>query len=272
MAIGVTIEPFVVPPARGWMRRRASTDGQRVIAIGDIHGRWDLLETLIRAVEQHVTTGPAIPNQLVFLGDFIDRGPDSRRVVDFLRSAQKNSPRVHVLLGNHEQAMLHSVEGNSDAQGMWLEHGAAATLRSFGADLPHPGEDNYAFGARIAGALGAETIDWLRDLPLSFRLGGYFFCHAGVRPGRSLGKQSVEDLLWIREAFLDSERQHGAVIVHGHSVAEDIEIRPNRIGVDTGAYRTGKLSAVILSDSGNWAISTQDDAAPARRRMTGAHS
>lgn len=261
MAIGVTIEPFAVPPPRGWMRRRAGTDGQRLIAIGDIHGRWDLLEALIRAIEQHVTTGPAIPNQLVFLGDFIDRGPDSRRVLDFLRSAQQNSPRVHVLLGNHEQALLHSVEGDSHAQAMWLEHGAAATLRSYGTGLPAPEEDSYAFGARVAAALGANTIDWLRDLPLSFRLGGYFFCHAGVRPGRSLGKQSTEDLLWIREAFIESERAHGAVVVHGHSIAEDIEIRHNRIGIDTGAYRTGKLSAVLLCDTGNWVISTGDASA-----------
>lgn len=259
MAIGVTIEPFTVPPSRGWLTRHARTDGQRIIAIGDIHGRWDLLEALIKAVEEQVTAGPAIPNHLVFLGDVIDRGPDSRRVVDFLRSAQINSPRVHVLLGNHEQALLHAIEGDAHAQRMWLEHGAASTLRSFGTGLPLADEDSYAFGARVAAAVGADTIDWLRDLPLSFSLGGYFFCHAGVRPGRALGKQSVEDLLWIRDAFLESEKRHGAVIVHGHSVSDEVEVRHNRIGVDTGAYRTGKLSAVILSDTGNWRISTHQE-------------
>ncbi|WP_404338510.1 metallophosphoesterase family protein [Sphingomonas sp. MMS12-HWE2-04] len=259
----MTIEPFTVPPSRGWLARQARTDGQRIIAIGDIHGRWDLLEVLIKAIERHVTQEPAIPNHLVFLGDFIDRGPDSRRVVDFLRSAEQNSPRVHVLLGNHEQAMLHAVEGDANAQRLWLEHGAASTLRSFGTGLPLSDEDSYAFGARVATAAGADTIDWLRDRPLSFSLGGYFFCHAGVRPGRALGKQSVEDLLWIRDAFLHSDRRHGALIVHGHSIAEDVEIHHNRIGVDTGAYRTGKLSAVVLSDLGNWTISTHEAEAQA---------
>lgn len=260
MAIRVTLEPFVMPPPRGWSRRRASTAGQRIIAIGDIHGRWDLLEALIRGIEQHVAADPTIPNQLVFLGDFIDRGPDSSRVLAFLRSAQRNSPRVHVLLGNHEQALLHCVEGDPHAQRMWLEHGAAATLRSFGTEQPAPGEDSYAFGARVASALGPDTIDWLRDLPLSFRLGSYFFCHAGVRPGRSLGKQDAEDLLWIRDVFLQSERMHGAVVVHGHSITDGIDIRHNRIGIDTGAYRTGRLSAVILSEHKTWTISTCDNA------------
>lgn len=260
MAIAVTVQPFELPRARGLLQRNASTDGQRLIAIGDIHGRWDLLAALIKTIEQHVGGGPKGNDQLLFLGDFIDRGPDSRRIIQFLRTAQSNSRRVHVLLGNHEQALLHAIEGDPDAQRLWLDHGAAATLASFDIALPQPGEGHRAFGTRVAASIGADTVDWLRDLPSSRRFGSYFFCHAGIRPGRALYRQSVDDLIWIRDAFIASERRHGAVIVHGHTIANDVEVRHNRIGVDTGAYRTGKLSAVILSDGGNWVLSTGEEA------------
>jgi serine/threonine protein phosphatase 1 len=259
MGIAVTVRPFDLPPPRGLWRRAAGTDGQRLIAIGDIHGRWDLLAALIKTIEAHVAAAPKRLDQLVFLGDFVDRGPDSQRIIRFLRTAQANAPRVHVLLGNHEQALLHAIEGDADAQRLWLDHGAEATLASYGIALPGPNEDRLAFATRVATAIGPDTIDWLRDLPSSLRFGGYFFCHAGIRPGRPLRHQTVDDLIWIRDAFIDSDRHHGAVIVHGHTITPEIDIRHNRIGVDTGAYRTGRLSAVILGDDGNWALSTAPD-------------
>ncbi|UYY57048.1 metallophosphoesterase family protein [Sphingomonas sp. S2-65] len=262
MAIEIHSRAFEAPMIRGWRSRRARTAGQRLIAIGDVHGRWDLLDALLKAIEQHIATTPEVPSRLIILGDFIDRGPDSARVLRFLRSVTRQSERATVLLGNHEQALLHTIEGDTAAQRLWLAHGAAATLASFDTPPPQQHEFGPAFAVRAAQAIGPETIDWLRDLPLSLRIGDYFFCHAGVRPGRKLDRQSGEDLLWIREAFLADQRSYGAIVVHGHSIVGEAEIRHNRIAVDTGAYRTGLLSAVILDEPRNWVVSVRQTGNP----------
>lgn len=263
MSIEVSVEPFELPSLGRWRRRPAGTAGQRLIAIGDVHGRWDLLAHLLKAIEAQIESSPALPSRLILLGDLVDRGPNSRRVAEFLRDVQRNSTRVAVLLGNHEQALLDSIEGNPHAQAMWLEHGGLETLASYGVAPPGEDEDCADFGARVARALGADTIDWLRDLPLSLHIGDYFFCHAGIRPGRALARQAGSDLLWIRDAFLDSDRRHPAIIVHGHSISEEVEIRHNRIGLDTGAYRTGILSAAILTDESTCIISARGAPDPA---------
>jgi serine/threonine protein phosphatase 1 len=160
-------------------------------------------------------------------------------------------------MGNHEAALLESLEGDERAQRIWLEHGGEATLESFGIAPPSCDESSDAFADRLKQSLSPATIRWLRKLPYSTQSGSYYFCHAGVRPGVKLEEQNPDDLLWIRQEFLDSEDHFGAVVVHGHSICgEAIEIKHNRISVDTGAYNSGILSAIGLQDSERWVLAT----------------
>lgn len=241
---------------RGWLRARPRPKpGERIYAIGDVHGRFDLFQLLLERIEaDNRLRNPHCRPRIIVLGDVIDRGPESRLLLKLLMRAQTEVPQVDILLGNHEAALLDSLTGDEHAQAMWLAFGGLATLHSYGIDPPAAGEDPFAFADRIVAGIGAPMIEWLRELPLHLQSGNYFFCHAGIRPGVALEKQSTEDLLWIRDDFLTSTRDHGAVIVHGHSIADGVMILPNRIGVDTGAYRTNTLSAVALEADQAWVI------------------
>lgn len=230
-------------------RRRGKLDAakdSRVFAIGDVHGRWDLLAVLIRAIEEKAADLPLMPTKFVILGDFIDRGPDSAKIMDLLMRACRSHDSFVVLKGNHEASLIAAAQGDGDAQRLWLKHGGLATLDSFGIAPPQPGEDRFQFAERLQTGIGVEALEWLMELPTFLSEPPFFFCHAGVRPGRSLHRQVEEDMLWIRSAFMESTRDHGAIIVHGHSVVDDVEVCSNRISLDTGAYYTGVLSAVML--------------------------
>lgn len=264
--------------ARGSSRPEAAP-GERVYAIGDVHGRLDLLRSLLRTLDADAAGLAREATRIVFLGDLIDRGPHSRQVLELVRFLQRRDPeRVVVLLGNHEAMLLAAVEGDPSAQRMWLKTGGDDTLRSYRID---PAEFVRLTAAKRAGLLrrtiGPKMIAWLEARPLAWRSGGYFFCHAGVRPGVSLDKQRREDLLWIRREFLDSTSAHGAVVVHGHSETEAAQAAPNRINVDTGAWRSGELTAVGLQGPFRWFVSTAHrylnrgdlDAALARRAGQG---
>jgi serine/threonine protein phosphatase 1 len=169
----------------------------------------------------------------------------------------QNFDRVVVLCGNHEEMLLASADGNASAQRLWLETGGDATLRSFGLDpTEFMRRAPLNRGDALRQAVGRDMLAWLEALPLVYRSGGYFFCHAGVRPRVPLDEQRREDLLWIRREFLEDEGFHGAVIVHGHSETDEVEVRLNRINVDTAAHRSGKLTAVGLQGSLRWFIST----------------
>lgn len=223
--------------------------GERIYAVGDVHGCYDLLRDLLdRIGEHHSALPPASALHIVFLGDIVDRGPDSRKVMELLYDLQQRSARIVVLLGNHEEAMLQALGGDLDMLSSWMKVGGAATVRSFGLEPFHRGDDAADYLRRLRATIPSEWIAWLRALPLTARSGDYFFCHAGIRPGVALRRQSRDDLLWIRDEFLDDERSHGAMIVHGHSIDPLVEFRPNRIGIDTGAYRTGELTALYLQD------------------------
>jgi serine/threonine protein phosphatase 1 len=231
--------------------------GERIYAVGDVHGRMDLLLQLLSQIEQDDSLREPRRKRLIFLGDLIDRGPKSKEVVSLLSQAQRSAKRLLVLMGNHEAALLDTLDGDEDAQKMWLAHGGAATLDSFGINPPEEGESAASFADRMKQHLPPALVRWLRNLPLSMQSGSYFFCHAGVRPGVKLAHQRPEDLLWIRRDFLESDGDHGAVIVHGHSVCGDsVEITHNRINLDTGAYNSGILSAIGLQDDEQWVLST----------------
>lgn len=238
-----------------------TADDERIYAIGDIHGCYDLLRGLLDKIAQHQASLPRPSRlRLVILGDFIDRGPASARVIQLLRSAGENTDALTVLLGNHEEMMLNALAGDAEAKHAWLRHGGEATLASFGLDPA----DVQSIEARAAAAMMREAvtqpvIDWLRTRPVMARSGDYVFCHAGLRPGVPIADQARDDLLWIRDDFLKADAPiERSVVVHGHSIAASVEQYPHRIGIDTGAYRTGILTAIYLEGSARAILSTAD--------------
>jgi serine/threonine protein phosphatase 1 len=232
----------------------------RVYAIGDIHGRIDLLETLIDRIQADVIRRPHASMRIIILGDFIDRGPGSAKIVDLLIHL-KTEPHVIVLRGNHEAIMLDAYSGDHSAMDLWLEHGGLATLESFGAELGEIEIDDTRAMIKLARrVIPRRVIAWIAKLPTHVQFGQYYFVHAGIRPGVPLCDQQDEDRLWIRQVFTECAHDHGAVIVHGHTVNEGgVSFAPNRIGVDTGAYRTGLLSAVAVQGDRLWTIDTRPD-------------
>lgn len=236
----------------------ATDAGERIYAIGDVHGRLDLLRDLLKRVEEHhAALPPAAATHVILLGDLVDRGPDAAGVLKTMFEVQQRSDRIIVLKGNHEDAMVRAVDGEPGMIGIWKKIGGLATVRSFGFDEALIEGDPGRLIAALRAKLGRPMLDWLRNLPLTAQSGDYLFCHAGIRPGVPLKRQQRTDLLWIREDFLGDARDHGAVIVHGHSIATEVETRDNRIGIDTGAYRTGVLTALYLEGTERDIIATQ---------------
>jgi len=240
--------------------RRDATTGLsgagRIYAIGDIHGRLDLLHDLIDMLHADARGRPPLRNRVVILGDFIDRGPDSRQLIDLFIRHQ--SADFIVLKGNHEAAMVDAIRGDIAALDLWMQYGGDATLRSFGvAESIITSDDPQILIRAARKAIPKRSIKWIDSLPLFHRAGPYFFVHAGILPGVPLARQAAKDMLWIRQDFTENEDIHDAMIVHGHTAYEEgVFFGSNRIGVDTGAYRTGRLSAVGIEVDARWAIST----------------
>ncbi len=230
--------------------------GQRVYAVGDVHGRIDLLYQLLQMLERDNAERAPMQTILVFLGDLIDRGPASRQVADRVR-AGVNWAKTIALIGNHEAVMLDVLDGHVETLSQWLHFGGIETLESWG--IPR---QKIEMGTRIEilealrAAVTQEERAWLRRMRSSLRIGDYYFVHAGVRPNVPLDKQIDDDRLWIRKDFLESRKKFGPMIVHGHSISHGVEQRPNRIGLDTGAYLTGKLTAIGLHGRDRWFLST----------------
>ena len=222
--------------------------GVRVYAVGDIHGRADLLDQLLRQIGRDAASGADLVKYLVFLGDYVDRGPDSAMVIERLSGALLPGFGAIHLRGNHEAAMLGFIE-NPQAGPGWLAYGGRATLDSYGVAAPAedaPPEHVAEARQRFAAALPAHHRTFLAGLRSHIAIGDYLFVHAGIRPGLPLHRQRDEDLLWIRREFLTSHLDHGKVVVHGHTITEQPEVRSNRIGIDTGAYASNRLTALVL--------------------------
>lgn len=218
--------------------------GTRIYAVGDIHGRADLLEQLHRRIDEHLAAHPikrAIP---VYLGDYIDRGPASRAVIEHL--IRRNlKPKSVFLKGNHETFLFEFLK-NPRMLCIWRKYGGLETLASYGVGCPTTSAAIEASSGVLKAAMPRSHQAFFKRLRLSFSCGDYVFVHAGVRPGIALAKQSENDLLWIREEFLASEQDFGRVIVHGHTPVHEPEVRFNRINVDTGAYARGRLTCAVL--------------------------
>jgi serine/threonine protein phosphatase 1 len=222
--------------------------GTRVYAVGDMHGCADLLSKLFTRIDDDLKARPIAESVQVFLGDYIDRGPSSRQVIDLL-IARRQGHDIVLLKGNHEDCALQFFRDHT-VLSAWKNIGGLNTLRSYGVTSTR-GDDPQSLD-KLAAALNDAMPDshrrFLQGLALSFTCGDFFFVHAGVRPGIPLHEQSEQDMLWIREDFLLHEEDFGKVIVHGHTPAREPEILPNRINIDTGAYATGRLTCLVLED------------------------
>ena len=238
--------------------------GQRIYAIGDIHGRLDLFKQLIDLIAADDAARDAADTKLILLGDYVDRGPHSAQSLKYLREIVAPAGNVTFLMGNHEEYMLAAYDGDLTSLTPWLRYGGWETLRSYGlGDALIEKRDASVIGA-MRMAIPHEDIMFLRKLAISRHVGDYLFVHAGIAPGTPLEVQNDHDMLWIRDQFVNDDRDHGAIIVHGHTVTERPELRRNRIGVDTGAYDSGRLSAVGLQADQQWFLQTGDAVEPDR--------
>jgi serine/threonine protein phosphatase 1 len=227
-------------------------NGIRLYAIGDVHGCDGLLEQLHRRIEADLATQPAADYRLIHLGDYVDRGPDSKAVLERLQRLRESDGRVICLKGNHEEMLLRFLADPSDCGPVFIVNGGDATLASYGvaeASRSLSPRQLVELSDRLAMFMPARHRAFLESLDMSARFGDFFFCHAGVRPGVPIERQKSEDLIWIREPFLESKADFGAVVVHGHTPAPKPDIRPNRINIDTGAVFTGMLTCVAIEGS-----------------------
>ena len=236
--------------------------GVRVYAIGDLHGCLDLLRKLEAAIEEDIeASGAHLDHFVVYLGDYVDRGWQSRDVVAHLAGPRHDGVhRVH-LLGNHDAWLRDYLRGDQVGGG-WLRYGGDATLVSYGIRLAAGPDDDARLEAtreQLVAAVPRAHVDFLERLEIAFSFGDYFFCHAGIRPNVPLAAQSIEDLIWIREPFLDWRGDPGKVVVHGHTIEAQPAVRRNRIGIDTGAYSTGNLTCLVLEGHQRRFLSTMPD-------------
>jgi len=231
--------------------------GQRAYVVGDVHGRLDLLEQLLDDIHRDLEARRPHKVVVAFLGDLIDRGPSSAQVVERLRTYEHNGVRPVFLLGNHEEVLLRLIGGETDLIPGWLKFGGAQCLESYGGDPLVIATAAPAVAlASIRQAIPPAHVEFLRGFADTCRFGDYLFVHAGIRPGIALDQQRQSDLRWIREPFLLDDSDHGFVVVHGHTITNGIDERPNRIGIDTGAYRTGALTALAIEDDRRWYLDT----------------
>jgi len=232
--------------------------GRRVYAVGDIHGRLDLLDRLLGQIEaDDRARGAGAAAEIVFLGDLVDRGPDSRGVVQRLIELSKGPRPVRFLIGNHEDVFLRAVGGDTKALRFLARIGGRETLLSYGVteeQFRGLGYDELA--VLLKSLVPAEHVSFLAAFEDWIEIGDYLFVHAGVKPGVALADQSRGDLCWIRDEFLDHRDSFGKIVVHGHSITSGVDERPNRIGIDTGAYASGKLTALGLEKSERWYLTT----------------
>lgn len=235
-------------------RRRKHTpkvpEGSRVYVIGDIHGRADLLENLHDLVRRDAGQYPGGRRVIIYLGDYVDRGLNTREVIDMLLGPPPEGFERVCLKGNHEAMMLDFLDDEAAGPG-WMELGGKATLLSYAVGVE--GGFTAAEGMKKARVqlhekLPQAHLAFLRQLPLTHIEGDYLFVHAGIRPGVPIEEQVEQDLIWIREPFLSSTAEHGKIVVHGHTIAGgEPDVTERRIGIDTAAYATGALTCLVLA-------------------------
>lgn len=231
--------------------------GQRVWAIGDVHGRRDLLDLLLDRIEAHERPLAAADVSLVFLGDLVDRGPDSKGVMERVAQLRAGARPVRVLRGNHDDVFQRAVAGDVRALRYLIQIGGRSTVTSYGiGDEDYDALDFPELTQRLVELVPAAHVALLEAMETSVEIGDYLFVHAGIRPNVPIAEQTAEDLCWIRGEFLDHRRPFEKFIVHGHSITAEPDIRSNRIGIDTGAYDSNRLTAIVLEGTRRAVIST----------------
>jgi serine/threonine protein phosphatase 1 len=227
--------------------------GTRIYAIGDIHGRLDLLVRLHELIAADANRAHQGRRVLVYIGDYIDRGPNSAGVIDLLLDRPVPGFEIVHLLGNHEDTLLQFPDDMTVGPS-WLTYGGVQTLASYFVDVSQGSWRDERELRRLQGEIRRRVprrhVEFLRNLPLTHVEGDYLFVHAGIRPGIPLARQERDDLLWIRDEFLHSREDHGKIVVHGHTITETPDQRPNRIGIDTGAFHTDRLTCAVLDGAG----------------------
>lgn len=227
-------------------RRPALAEGLRIYAIGDIHGRLDLVDKMLSLINEDIEQYPVVRPIHVFLGDYIDRGKWSRETID--RLIEHGAAHESIFLkGNHELIAVNCLSDRSKMD-QWLQLGGMETLASYGVAPELYANRKQTAGTQLAfhKALPRSHLHFFRALKDSFTSGDFFFAHAGVKPGVELSKQAERDLLWIRQQFLLSNKDFGKIVIHGHTPTQSIEVRPNRINIDTGAFATGRLTCLVI--------------------------
>jgi serine/threonine protein phosphatase 1 len=236
----------------------APADDTRIYAIGDIHGCRAELDRLLAMIDDDdAARGAAGATVLIFLGDLVDRGPDSAGVVERLLTLSRERPGTRFLKGNHEELFLHALSGAKDALRMFCRVGGKETVLSYGIDRAEYDSLDYPqLAERMAALVPPEHrafLDGFEDMIVS---GDYAFVHAGIRPDVPLDDQRDSDLRWIRESFLEYRGAHPKMIVHGHTIVSAVDRRANRIGIDTGAYASGRLTALGIEGQATWILNT----------------
>jgi serine/threonine protein phosphatase 1 len=229
------------------LREARGPEGVRLYAIGDVHGRLDLLRDMHDRIARDLIRRPCAAFRVIHLGDYIDRGPDSAGVIEHLIEFCRDGDAV-CLMGNHDHFMRRFFENPVEVASVWLNNGGEEAVASYGVG-PLVIHSIKQLRKALETAVPAAHRAFLDEMPLSERHGDYLFVHAGIRPGVALKKQKAVDLFTIREPFLSSEADHGVIVVHGHTVCTAPAIRRNRIGIDTKAYATGRLSCLVLEDA-----------------------
>ena len=221
----------------------------RAYAIGDLHGCLGLTLKLLEKIQADNAYRDPANTYVIFLGDLIDRGPDSRGVLELLIDFPYDFASPLFIMGNHEEMMVRGLMGEPGLLPDWLEYGGYECADSYG--IPRSellGQQPEALEYVLRSAIPKRHVLFMRDFLESVQFGDFLFAHAGIRPGVPLNEQSGRELRWIRSPFLEFKGSHGLVVVHGHTISEDVEVKHNRIGLDTGAYKTGKLSAICIDE------------------------
>ncbi|MGN6376030.1 MAG: metallophosphoesterase family protein [Sphingomonas sp.] len=232
---------------------RVMPAGQRVYAVGDIHGCAALLDDLLGQIDADDGARGAAQTALIFLGDLVDRGPDSAGVIERLIGLAEAGRNVRFILGNHEEIFLRALEGDLEALRLFVRIGGRETLLSYGVTEQEFERTDYEELLELMRAKVPERhIAFLDEFEDRIEIGDYVFVHAGMRPGVAIEEQRRADMRWIRSSFLDDDWEFGKMVVHGHSISDDVVIRPNRIGIDTGAFGSGRLTALGLEGSDRW--------------------
>lgn len=246
-------------PAKPAPRVTRAPSGQRLYAIGDIHGRLDLLEHLLGQIDADHAVRPPAEQHLILLGDLIDRGPASRGVIERVMELGRTRSNFRCLGGNHEDLLLRTLSGDAKSAAVFHRVGGRETLLSYGVPQEEYESADFHAVCELAQAYVPEAhAHFVAGLEDYVAAGDYLFVHAGISPGKPLTAQSSEEMRWIRRDFTECDEPFEKMVIHGHTITEEVDARTNRIGIDTGAYATNRLTAIGLEGEERWFLSTLD--------------